>query len=114
MKLKPSLREKKRYVVVKVISDSNKKFNYKDIKESFDKALQDFFGILMLSKASPMLLKEKFNKENQTLVIKISNKYVKELKAALTLIKKINNEKVIVKSLICSGTLKKATSYLEK
>lgn len=112
MKLKPSLKERKRYLVVKVIS--KKKFRYKDIQNGVEKVLKEFLGTLLLSRASPMLLKEKFNEEYQTLIIKVNNKYVNELKAAIALIKEINNEKVIVKSVVCSGTLKKATTYLEK
>jgi RNase P/RNase MRP subunit POP5 len=112
MKLKPSLREKKRYLVIKVIS--KEKFSYNVIKSALEEKMKEFLGTLLLSKASPILLKEKFNKENQTLIIKINNKYVNELKASLTLVKEVGDKKVIVKSVVCSGTLKKATTYLDK
>ena len=41
-------------------------------------------------------------------IIKVNHKHVDELKSALTLIEKINNKKVIVKSLGVSGILNKA------
>ncbi len=41
-------------------------------------------------------------------IIRVGNKHVNELKAALTFIEKINNQKVIVKSIGVSGILKKA------
>lgn len=45
--------------------------------------------------------------QNNKGIIKTNNKFVKETKAALTLIEKINKEKVIVKTIITSGILKK-------
>ena len=110
MKLKPSLRQKKRYVVFEVVAD--KKFSLLEVKDEVDKTMKDFFGQLGLSKASPLFLKEKFNQEKQRFVVKINHQHVDELKAALTLCKSIKNTPVIVKSIITSGTLKKASLQL--
>ncbi len=108
MKLLPSLRQKKRYVVFEVISD--KKFTFSEIREEVDKVLLLFFGQLGLAKTSPKLLKEKY--KNNKFIIKINHQYVDELKSALMLSKKIRNVPVTIKSLITSGTLKKASGYL--
>ncbi len=110
MKLKPSLRQKKRYVVFEIVAD--KQFSVLEVNEEIDKVIKDFFGQLGLSKASPLFLKEKFNQEKQRFVVKINHKHVDELKAALTLSKSIKNTPVIVKSIITSGSLKKASLYL--
>jgi ribonuclease P/MRP protein subunit POP5 len=110
MKLKPSLRQKKRYIVFEIVAD--KKFSVVDVKEEVEKSMKEFFGQLGLSKASPLFLKEKFNQEKQKFVVKVNNKYVDELKAALTLSKSIKSTPVIVKSIITSGTLKKASLSL--
>lgn len=109
MKLLPSLKQKKRYVVFEIISD--KKFSYQEIKGEVDRILLLFFGELGLAKTSPILVKEKC-KDNK-FIIKINHKYVDELTSALTLSKKIKNTPVIIKSIITSGTLKKAGSYLK-
>lgn len=112
MRLLPSLRQKKRYVVIEIISA--KKFSFPEIKEEVDKILLLFWGQLGLSRAAPILLKEKFNQQTQHFIIKVNHKYVDELKTALTLSKKIKNIPIILRSVITSGTLKKASSYLSK
>tara|TARA_Y100000310_G_C20471506_1_gene710287 strand:- start:106 stop:432 length:327 start_codon:yes stop_codon:yes gene_type:complete len=108
MKLLPSLKQKKRYVVFEVATD--KTFSVKEIKEAVEFALKDFLGQWGLAKSSPMFLKEKC--KNNKFIIKVNHKYVDEVKSALILIKKIKNTPVIVKSVITSGTLKKASLRL--
>lgn len=110
MKLLPSLKQKKRYIVFEILS--SKKFSFLEIKEEVESMLLLFFGQWGLAKSSPLIIKEKFNAESQRFVIKINHKFIDELKAALTLSKKIKNTPVIIKSVITSGTLKKASSYL--
>ena len=112
MKLLPALRQKKRYVVFEILAD--KSFSFIDIKESLEEAMKDFWGQLGLSKAVPMLLKEKFSKEKQRFIVKVNNKHVDELISAMILAKKIKNTPVIIKSVIVSGILKKASAYLDK
>ncbi len=109
MKLLPSLKQKKRYVVFNV--ESSKKFSYSDLKSVTGNALQDFLGQFGLSKSSPMLVKEKV-KDNK-FIIKVNHTYVDECKAALMLIKKIKSVSVIIKSVAVSGTLKKASESLK-
>ena len=110
MRLLPSLRQKKRYVVFELIS--TKKFSFQEIKEAVDSSVALFLGQLGMARSSPLLLKEKFSPEKQRFIIKVNNKYVDELKAALTLNKKIKNTPVVIKSIITSGTLKKASAFL--
>jgi len=96
MKLLPSLKQKKRYIVFEI--KSSKEFLYSDLKKSIETALADFVGQLGLSKSSPMLIKEKF-KDNK-FIIKINHTHVDECKVALILIKKIKNIPVMIKSLV--------------
>ncbi len=112
MKLQSSLKEKKRYLVVEIISKGDKKFSFKEIKESLDKSFQENLGTFQLAKASVMILKEKFNQDKQRLIIKVSNKYVDQILASLALNKEVAGEEVILKSVCCSGTLKKASEKL--
>jgi len=108
MKLLPSLKQKKRYVVFEILSD--KKFTFLEVKEEVEKALLLFFGQLGLAKASPMLIKDKY--KNNKFIFKINHQYVDELKAAMMLSKKIKSTPINIKSLTTSGTLKKASKYL--
>ena len=112
MKLLPALRQKKRYVVFEILAD--KPFSFYDIKDELETAMKEFWGQVGLSKAVPMLLKEKFSKETQRFIIKVNNKHVDELISAVILAKKIKNTPVIIKSVISSGILKKASAYLDK
>ena len=110
MGLLPSLRQKKRYVVLEIVSEG--KFSAAEVKEEVDRVLLQFWGELGLARSSPLFLKEKFSPEKQRFLLKINHQYVDELKAALTLSKKIKNKPVIIRSLRVSGTLKKASAVL--
>ncbi len=110
MKPLPSMKEKKRYLTIQFLSETS--FSVKEVRLALEKAFKDFFGLLGLSKASIMIFDEKFNKKNQTIIVKVSHRYVDELKSSLILIKEINREPVAIKSITCSGTIKKASTYL--
>lgn len=110
MKLLPSLRQKKRYVVFEIMSD--KKCSLSEVQEAVESSLLKFLGELGIAKASPLFLKEKWNEQKQRFVVKVNHAFVDELKSALILNKKIKNTPVLIKSIITSGTLKKVSSYL--
>ncbi len=106
MKLIPSLRQKKRYILFEI--QAEKEFTVFEVQEAVQFALHDFLGQLGLAKASPLFLKEKFGKNHFTL--KVNNNYVDEVKSAVILIKKIKNTPVLLRSITTSGMLKKATA----
>ena len=108
MKLLPSLKQKKRYIVFQIISSYT--FSVGDVSTAVNDAFHNFIGELGVARASPLFLKERY--KDNIMVIKVNHKYVPECIAALTLIKKIKNKGVIVKSIVTSGTLKKATASL--
>lgn len=110
MKLLPTLRQKKRYLVWEITAD--KSFTLEEVEKEVNSALADFLGQLGLAKAAPFFLREKFNPALQRFVLKVGHKCVKEAKAALILIKKIKNTGVIFRCLITTGTLKKASKLL--
>ncbi len=107
MKLLPSLRQKKRYGVFEIVSD--KKFSSAEVEKEVGQALLTFLGELGVAKAAPMFIKF----EKQRFILKVNHKHVEEAKAALTLIKKIKNTPVIIKSLLVTGTIKKANKLLK-
>jgi len=108
MKLPPTLRQKKRYIVFEVIGKD--KFTPSEINSEVTHALRDFLGQLGLAKSSPMFLNEKC--QNNKFILKINHNWVDQAKSALILIKKIKNTPIIIKSIITSGTLKTASTYL--
>ena len=102
--LKPSLREKKRYLVYGVISDTG--MNYNNIKENILKTFKEYFGNIILSKADMRFIEFKDNKG----IIRINNKYLDHLRATFCLLGKVNKEEIIVRSLGVSGMINKARS----
>ena len=102
--LKPSLREKKRYLVYEVISDTG--MNYNNIKENILKTFKEYFGNIILSKADMRFIEFKDNKG----IIRVNNKYLDHLRATFCLLGKVNKEEIIVRSLGVSGMINKARS----
>ena len=105
--LRPSLREKKRYVAFKVQSES-KLSSFDAVSAEIFSSYGRLFGEMGLAQAGIIVLKERWNSERQTGILKVSHKYVNEIKASLALIKQINNVDVIASSLTTSGILDKA------
>jgi len=82
-KLKPSMRENKRYLLLEG------KFDEKDV----ERAILDFLGILGYSKSAPIFIEKH--------ILAVNREYVDKIRAALCLAKK----QIIVKRV--SGSLKK-------
>src|SRR3990167_5007197 len=108
MKLSPSLRHKKRYIVFELKTETP--LSMSDVQPEVEKALLLFLGQLGVAKAEPMFLKEKWKEPR--FVLKVAHNWVDECKSALILIKKIKNQPVIIKSIITSGGLKTASKYI--
>ena len=102
--MKKSLKQKKRYIVFDISQD----FSLLDLKNAVDLALEKYFGQLGLSKVSPLFVKA----EGKRFILKVNHQYVDDTIAGIILIKKIKNVSVIIKSIIVSGTLKKASEKL--
>ena len=103
----PSLREKKRYLVFQVIS--NEKINNADaVSDAIWRSSLQFIGLLGVAKAGLMVLNNKWNKELQRGIIKVSNHYSDKIRISFLFINKINNYDVIVQTRGISGILKKA------
>mgnify|MGYP001574971700 CR=1 FL=1 len=110
MKLLPSLKQKKRYILFEIKPMSEPMsvehfFSFSDIQQEVDRALLLFLGRLGLAKAVPLLVKEQC--EENRFTIKVNHQYVDEVKSAVLFIKSIKNSPVIVRSITTSGTLKK-------
>ena len=106
MKLLPSLKQKKRYILFEIISDQT--FSPQEIQQEVESSFLLFLGQLGIAKSSPLFLKEKT--KNNKFIIKVNHTFVDQCKTALILIKKIKNHPVIIKSITTSGTLKKAST----
>ncbi|MCB9359470.1 hypothetical protein H6503_06055 [Candidatus Woesearchaeota archaeon] len=111
--IRPSLKEKKRYVVFKVIADSGQ-VKPESIFTAIEEKCLNFMGILSYSKAGLMILRNQFDTTLNMGIIRVSNKYVDHVKASLMMITLIDGKRsnVIVKGV--SGILKKARDKFMK
>lgn len=108
--LEPSLREKKRYLVYKVIADGEITEN--EISKSILRECLQFLGELGVSKAGILLVHDLCTTRHG--VLKVNTPYVNEVKMSLGLIKTINGKPVVISIIGVTSTLKKAqTRYLE-
>ena len=107
MKLKillPSLRERKRYILFKVISEEP--INYTFLKEAITSSILKFYGELGFSKLSLKFLDERWNEKEQVGIIQCNNLSVPSVITALGLVQRIGEARVNIKVLKISGTIK--------
>ncbi len=102
MKLKPSLRQKKRYVAFVVESDE--RISKKEIIDAILKTVHSFLGINISSELDLWIIE--YNEEEQKGFLVVNNKKLGILRACLALISEINGKKVRVRVLGVSGTIK--------
>jgi ribonuclease P/MRP protein subunit POP5 len=102
--LRPSLKERKRYVVIEIISEGIIPLN--EIINVINEQCLAFMGILTFGKAGVLVLKNQF-RDNKG-IIRVGHKYVDHLKASLLMITQINKKNVNINIKGVSGILKKA------
>lgn len=105
--LPPTLRERKRYIVFEVICKSKVSFN--ELKNSIEEEFKKLFGECGLAVSNIKILK--WNSEKG--IMCASHNSVPYLKYSLTKTNKLNNKKMIIKTMKVFGTIKKAKRYLE-
>ena len=109
--LRPSLREKKRYLVFEVISKTPIK-DEKSICSSIKTGFSQLFGQVGLGEAGLIFLNKKYNSSKQRGLVRVDHKNLDKLRASLAIIKSIENKHVIVRSIMASGVLNKAQKSL--
>lgn len=95
------LKERKRYIVFKVYSDHI--LSEKKVKDAVESQCLQFLGELGMSKAGLLFIAQ----SRYSGVVRVSHKYVDEIKTALSMIKKIDGKNVMIKTLRVTGTIKK-------
>ena len=98
----PSLKEKKRYLVIEI--KAKNKISMETALKQVDNEIKRVLGEIGYGKAGVMFMECKDNKA----IIKVNNKQSDELRLALSLVKDINHEPVIIRTLGISGILNKA------
>jgi len=114
MKLKkmPSLRDRKRYLVFRIISEAP--LDYPNVKGAIWHSMENWLGQNELAQASPRLIKNLWDGRKKKGYLQCSPKYVDQVKMALALIKQIGDQRVIFHVIRVSGTIKSAKDKTTK
>jgi len=106
--LKPSMREKKRYIAYEIMSD-------KPLNRNADKVLvgkiKALLGVFSSGKAGVMSVK--YNSDKQTGILRINRRFVDHIRSCFVMIKNLNDEEVLVRTIRVSGMLKKVKEEVE-
>ncbi len=102
LKLLPTLKEKKRYLVYQASDDLE---NHNSLIEQCNSLLGIFEG----SKAGLQLISSK----NSRGIIRVATKYLDKLKFCLSIIKEVGGKKVSIKTVYASGLLNKAKQKMK-
>ena len=104
--LKPTLREKNRYIPFQVISETGEEFTYSDLESAVWNTILDFLGEQGVSKTSVWLLKDRWDQKRQIGILRCNHKSVQEIIASLGLINRLGDNRITFKILKVSGTIK--------
>lgn len=102
--LMPTLRQKKRFIKVRI--ESNVKYNFKELSENLIEEIIFYFGAVDFGKSGIWILRDKFDYDKQEIVLKVGVKMKDKLVGVLALIKKINTSNVKLSIIRVSGTFK--------
>ena len=110
---------KSRYLLIEVIYENNKikKYDTSKFAKIIKNEIEKNFGEISLGKINKNLQIKYVNNYTNMLIIRVGKEYIKLMRAAIVLINKIEFEKVRMRILGISGTIKgaekRATKYLE-
>ena len=99
--LMPSLRENNRYVKFEI--KAGKQLTSKEVEKGLQESFLEFLGSLELAKSSFKLVSLKNNKG----IAKVNATYLNKLRGMFTMIQKMNNNEIEIKSLKTSGLINK-------
>ena len=104
--LPPTLREKNRYIAYHVISESN--IEYNDLINSIWHSMLNLLGELGSSRTNAWIIKNTYNEKTNIGLIRCEHNEVENVRAALGLVQRIGDSRVIIRVLGVSGTIKAA------
>ena len=104
--LRPTLRERRRYLAFKVMS--KEKIPVSDIAGAIWHSVLNFLGELGTAQANVWLVKKVYDEKNQMGLIRCNHTSVEHVRAALALVHRIGDQPVVIKVLGISGTIKAA------
>jgi RNase P/RNase MRP subunit POP5 len=110
-RLKPSMRDKERYVAYEIASNAGKGALGWGIDKALIREVNALLGVFMAPKAN--IASIKYNAEKQRGILRITRKFVDCLRTCFAMIKNINNQEVQIRVLRVSGMVHKVKDKLE-
>lgn len=104
--LKPTLREKKRYIVYHV--ETTDSIDMKTFQDSLITRVQELLGVFMPAGILPI----KYDSEKKRGILRVNHTAVDYVKSSFVLINNIHNIPVSINTIGVSGILKKAKEYM--
>jgi len=102
------IREKKRYVLVEIISSGEIELN--ELFKLLKRELLSFLGEKDFGKAKLTIVQ----KTNEYMILRISHVFVDELKVCLSLLREANNKFINLAIIYVSGSLKKLRRIIKE
>ncbi|MFP4401696.1 MAG: Rpp14/Pop5 family protein [Candidatus Nanoarchaeia archaeon] len=102
--LRPTMRVKKRFLRIRVISSTQ--FDFKTLSYAINNYLLKQLGVYEFGNVGVWIIREKFNQQDQELVLKVSVQGVEKVRAFLALPFSIEKHTVHCECQRVSGTLK--------
>lgn len=111
LKLLPTLREKRHYLVVtvEIKEKQRREFDETILKEIINKAIINFIGVLGYAQAGPIFVESGIIGKKFYFIISVTTKNVDKVKAAIALIDEPN---FLFRTIGVSGTIKKSRRFL--
>lgn len=107
IKLKPTLREKRHYLVLAI--ETGKELSDKEIKTIIQNSILEFIGTLGYAKAGPLFIETGKMKKGYYIIVSVLTKYVDHVKGACAL---IHEKGLSIRCIGVSGTIKKSRRFL--
>ena len=109
MKLKPlpSLKESKRYIVFRVLSDQKYLLEFQVVRDAILNSILNWLGEETSARAGVWVIKNLWDRKKQKGIIRCSRKETDLVKTALALVHQIGDQRVIIQSLKVTGTIKR-------
>jgi ribonuclease P/MRP protein subunit POP5 len=106
--LLPTLKERKRYVAFKVLTDS--KIVFEDCKNAIWNTAIQLFGEVGVAQMGLYVLPEKYDGNKG--ILRVAHTHQNHARMALCFVEKAGNHSCTVRSIVSSGILKKALQVL--
>ena len=104
--LLPTLKEKNRYIAFQVIPEIDEEFTYSDLEAAIWNVTLDFLGEDGVAKTSMWLLKDTWNSDKKTGIIRCNNRSTEVVIASLGLIDRLGDNRICFKIIGVSGTIR--------